>query len=56
MENAAFWLLFAMAIYTLVSTLIFEQVNKTATMVVDEQFHLPLGRAFCEYKLELVSF
>jgi alpha-1,2-glucosyltransferase len=42
----------ALALHSLISKLIFDKINLTSNIVVDEEFHLQLGEAYCKYEFD----
>lgn len=48
-------LLLSVFIYFIISKIIFDNVYLTSNMVVDEEFHIPLGHSYCELDFSHVS-
>jgi hypothetical protein len=46
----------ALALHSLISKLIFDKINLTSNIVVDEEFHLQLGEAYCKYEFDKVTY
>lgn len=42
-------LIIATSLYTIISKIIFDKIYLTSKIIVDEEFHLPLGEAYCQY-------
>ncbi|KAK9890024.1 hypothetical protein WA026_008831 [Henosepilachna vigintioctopunctata] len=42
-------LLIATVSYLIISKIIFDKIYATSNIIVDEEFHLPLGEAYCQY-------
>ena len=48
-------LVIVLGIYGSVSLLLFNNIYLTSKLVVDEEFHLPLGEAYCQFKFNEVG-
>lgn len=49
-------LCFTVIVYSVISKLIFDNVYLTSKQVIDEEFHIPQGLAYCNYHFDTVSF
>ncbi|KAJ3639293.1 hypothetical protein Zmor_002658 [Zophobas morio] len=45
-------LVIVLIIFVLISKAVFDKVHLTLHIVVDEEFHLPLGRAYCKFEFD----
>nr|CAI5847127.1 unnamed protein product [Callosobruchus analis] len=53
LNSPTVWLLNSLAAYSLISKLIFDNIYLTSKMVVDEEFHVPLGKAYCNFNFSV---
>lgn len=44
------------ALYCYVAKFVFDLVNKTSNMVIDEAFHLPQGKLYCNFEFDKVGY
>lgn len=42
--------------YSVISKLIFDRIYITSKQVIDEEFHIPQGLAYCNFHFDTVSF
>lgn len=47
-------LIVATSLYIIISKVIFDKIYATSKIIVDEEFHLPLGEAYCRYDFNKV--
>lgn len=48
------YLCITVAVFSILSKIIFEKVYSASEIVVDEEFHLALGKAYCNFDYHLV--
>ncbi|RZB41092.1 Dol-P-Glc:Glc(2)Man(9)GlcNAc(2)-PP-Dol alpha-1,2-glucosyltransferase [Asbolus verrucosus] len=44
----------ALGTFAIISKIIFDKIYLTSKIIVDEEFHLPLGEAYCKYEFDKV--
>ncbi|XP_050314303.1 putative Dol-P-Glc:Glc(2)Man(9)GlcNAc(2)-PP-Dol alpha-1,2-glucosyltransferase [Anthonomus grandis grandis] len=52
MANINIFLVLTFGIYAGISKILFDNVYKTSNLVVDEEFHLPLGEKYCHFNFK----
>lgn len=55
MRISRVYLLIVFGAYVILSSVIFYNIYLTSNLVVDEEFHLPLGEQYCKFNFQVVS-
>lgn len=55
-SSATTYFVGAVVAYSIVSKIIFDNVYLTSKQVIDEEFHIPQGLAYCNFHFDTVSY